>query len=504
MEKPLYQLICENIRGGVLPDDFSLPDENESGNGIRWAPGAMDGVSLYHAYPGAPDDAGMELMARALKAAASGAYTEAERLFAEFSRDQRAVGAADSLQKYILDHENELDAGHIYRTGFYLACLSPHAECVKIGLELLELFSITEETDRNIIRRLALCDEFSLYAVWNMRHWDDGNRYIFELAKKVHGWGRIHAVEYLEPETEEIRHWLLTEGTVNDIENDYSALTCWQKSGAEQVLAGDPTGEEYKGLSVLIAGLISEGPVSGISGIENAEEILLRFLQITPDHELTGAEYEVILSIREWADDEDHPFPAVSAACGEILRSPACAAAVRSAVKEGNCLGLAQELDIPFRAELFACMERDPDRYYYYIHYLTDDPVFFEKTLDLFREKLPLAEMGGDPVGDPGFGAKYRKYDQLQTVLQNLADKPLTGTDLIAAGLRSPLSRNRIWALMCLRSWVQAKALPLADLSPELYAAVSALRPKEISEDCLKIIAPLLSGRTTFPSPAGD
>ena len=237
MEKPLYQLICENIRGGVLPDDFSLPDENESGNGIRWAPGAMDGVSLYHAYPGAPDDAGMELMARALKAAASGAYTEAERLFAEFSRDQRAVGAADSLQKYILDHENELDAGHIYRTGFYLACLSPHAECVKIGLELLELFSITEETDRNIIRRLALCDEFSLYAVWNMRHWDDGNRYIFELAKKVHGWGRIHAVEYLEPETEEIRHWLLTEGTVNDIENDYSALTCWQKSGAEQVLA---------------------------------------------------------------------------------------------------------------------------------------------------------------------------------------------------------------------------------------------------------------------------
>ena len=94
-----------------------------------------------------------------------------------------------------------------------------------------------------------------------------------------HGWGRIHAVEHLKPDTEEIRHWLLTEGTINSVTNSYSALTCWYKSQAESILFGQPTPEEYKGITILIEGLLNEGPVQGISALKNAEQVLQRFLE---------------------------------------------------------------------------------------------------------------------------------------------------------------------------------------------------------------------------------
>ena len=49
---------------------------------------------------------------------------------------------------------------------------------------------------------------------------------------------------YVEPDTEEIRRWLLLEGTENDVMAAYSALTVWEKCGAEELLKGRPAPEE--------------------------------------------------------------------------------------------------------------------------------------------------------------------------------------------------------------------------------------------------------------------
>ena len=195
-------------------------------------------------------------------------------------------------------------------------------ECVKVGLALLELFSEPEDRIKEIIRRLGLYDEFTIFSVWNMQKWENGNSEIFSLAQKTHSWGRIHAVERLEPETDEIRHWLLTEGTVNDVVNAYSSLTCWQKSGAEEILFGNPTQEDFKGIVTLVEGLLDEGPVPGISELENAESILLRFLELAPEYSPGINEYETILSVREWAEDEDVNLSSVSKAGDSVLHSP--------------------------------------------------------------------------------------------------------------------------------------------------------------------------------------
>ncbi len=79
MRKSIYEMICENItEEGVLREDFALPQEDDSA--VRWAPGAQDGVILYHMGMEGVDAAAGKQMARALKQAASGNYPETDAL----------------------------------------------------------------------------------------------------------------------------------------------------------------------------------------------------------------------------------------------------------------------------------------------------------------------------------------------------------------------------------------------------------------------------------------
>lgn len=319
MKTPVYQIIAQNIRNGVLPPDFSLPEAGSDPAAVRFAPGAMDGITIYHMQPRELDAEGIKQMAEAFRTVSDGKFQEAEELFAKWTEKHRAVSVINIMRRYIIDHENELNINYIFRLGIHMIRNSANIECVKIGLELLFLFDISDDILQNFICVLGLYNEFTLFAAWDMQTWDDGNRYIFDLAKKVHGWGRIHAVNLLDPETDEIKHWLLTEGTVNNVENSYSSLTCWIKSGAEKILFGDPSIEEFKGIALLLDGLITEGPVPGISAIENNEKILLRFLEISHNYPLCDSEYEVISAVYDWAGGFEEPKAEIIKACRELL-----------------------------------------------------------------------------------------------------------------------------------------------------------------------------------------
>ena len=298
MTQSVYSQILDAIREGTLPDDFSLHTEEAEG-AIAWAPGAQDGVTIYHmSYPGL-DDENYAKMEKALDCASSGDVPSAEQLFAELTDNVRAVSIVDELQGCVIENKDRFNAENLFWSAVTLIKRSTDPECVKIGMELLELFKHPSDI-REIIRTVGLYDEFTIFSVWCMLNWEDGNREIFELAKKVSGWGRIHAVERLEPADDEIRYWLLTEGCANRVLPAYSALTCWEKSGAENILFGSPSDDEFKGLSLIIEGLLDEGPVTGISETDDPEGIIRRFLEISANYSVTDAERFVIDTAREY------------------------------------------------------------------------------------------------------------------------------------------------------------------------------------------------------------
>ena len=496
MNASIYEQIKNAVtEEGTLPKDFELTQENTEE--FQWAPGAQDGVFLYHMRYDDPAPEQLQLLEEALRSAGNTEFEHTEELFDRLTQELTAIQLIDPLQEFIQSHVEELDAKNMYLLGVTLVTSSTKVELVKIGLSILELFQLSDQM-KEVVCTLGLYDEFTLFAVWTMRQWENRNQALFDLVKKVRSWGRIHIVEELEPQTEEIRQWLLTDGCDNDVMPAYSALTCWTKSGAEEVLFGDVTPVEFQGLSLLIEGLLDEGPVPGISRVENAAKVLERYVDVAATFDLTLEHYQVIDSVLDTAMDEEAPFPAVAQKCQALLQSEACKKVLLEAIKEGRGLELAAEVGLPFQETLFALMKEDLPRYFAQCRFLLNDSDYLEPTLELFRKNIPLERIPGQLEKGLGIGEEYRLNHMLDFVLQELRDKPLKGMEFVTAGLRSWVSRNRNIALSVVKSWVEQEQTPLLRLSAKLYAAVSAAKGQETDLDRLKDLEALLEGQTTF------
>ena len=319
-QKSIYDCILEGIKDGKLEEGFSLP-ELEAENGIRFADGAMDGITYYHMGRSHIDEAGTDLMIKALKHTAAGDYENADTAFAELSGQFRAISIIDDVQGYIIEHTDELPAENVFQTALYLITNSKDRESVKFGLSILELFKVNEESVKEVIRNIGLSDEFTIFAVWNMLKWDNANEEVFNLIRKVRGWGRVHALEKLEPETPEIGEWILLNGLDNDVMASYSALTVWEKADVEKRLQEQINQDEFRAIGNLFIALLDEGPVPGISEIENAETYILKYLSMTETFAMERDDYQNIEQLENWSSEEETNIPAVYAKCHEILSS---------------------------------------------------------------------------------------------------------------------------------------------------------------------------------------
>ena len=303
-KRSLYEYIESSLVNGELPSDFSLPYENE--DGVVWADGAMDGVMIYHMTPSELSEENQILMEKAVKAASAHEFDTADELFSQIKDNVRALSLIDPMQNYIYENKKDMNPGNILFYAAHLIMEEDNKELVKYGLSMLELISTEgDENLQNVIRTLGLSDEFTLFSVFVMRNWLFGNDDIFELAKKVHGWGRIHTVARLRPDTEEIRHWLLTEGVHNNVMPAYSAVECWQKSNAEEKLFSQLTYEEYQGIRDIIEGLLDEGPVNGISMLEDPDHVLAQFLKQSEKHAAAADDYIAVDLIKNHLEDEN-------------------------------------------------------------------------------------------------------------------------------------------------------------------------------------------------------
>lgn len=278
-----YRQIAAAAGEDGLPGSFSLRYPGIEAEKIRFAEGARDGITMYHTRVETKDDPALH----EILALISAGYLHSEEKLKEFfgTPDQgpRMLNLIDGLQDWIVGHREELNPGMLYRFAGYLIRESSSPECVKFGLTLLEMLHGSPEEEqetRRVISTLALCDEFTLFCLYVIRGWADGADELFRLAQKVHGWGRIFIVHELEPDTPEKKDWLLREGWRNTVLDNYSAALCAKNGGLLALLEQETLPpEDYAAARSLVAALLEEQPLPGISGMEEGEKILDAFLR---------------------------------------------------------------------------------------------------------------------------------------------------------------------------------------------------------------------------------
>lgn len=480
-KESLYAYIQKNMVEGALPKEFSLPSTAPD-NEIRFADGAQDGIAIYHMADADITAESLKLLEELMHDISDGNYEGAQEKLEEFIQQNTPIAAIDEFEEFIMRNTSWIDPARLHQFG--MDCImSDQVDVVKYGLEIIEVFSEPDEALKEIIRTLGLCDEFTIFSVFNMLRWSNANDEVFAIAKKVHGWGRIHAIERLEPTSDEIKKWLLEEGIINDILPEYSALEVYQKADVRTLLTSQLTQDRLCLVAKIVNTLLDEGPVYGISAIKDADAMLLDFLsqvkQFKPDLTLYETVYQIQLAERS---DE------VCKACQELLQTKEAKEAITDWTQKGEALDIAKNVGIDFLESLYQCIEQDFGSYWHKCEYLFQEDAYREKVVELFRQQVSQIHRTDQSEVRVGFGKEYEDDRRLMYLIQQLDEYPLCGADLVACALQSPIVGNRNMALRVLHSWCEKRACTIKELSTELFEAVETLKSKEHNESVLKNI----------------
>jgi len=501
MNKPsAYELIRSNIGvDGKLPHTFSL-EEKPAPNQLGFLPGAMDGIGMFHVGKEEERKAVkrvVKLLEKHFKTGDGQYITQIESILT----DTRAISIIDPILENLRAKHKRLDANRVFEASRTLVKTSGNIELIKICLGLLGLFDLgNEEKLSEIVTTLARYDDFTLYALAAVSNWTNGNQLIFQIAQHVVGWGKIYAVERLEPENETIRDWILRDGCSNGIMNAYLGLICAEKGDLISALRQETLDDAlFAGVSILIDAMLDEGPAPGISAYEHAEEALDLYLRHAKGHVSRVEHLWRIVNLRDWAEGAHKSE--ISAECETIIGASDWKEKLISAIERQEdtfvffcACNVASRLDIDVSQEFFAVVKKDLLQYYAHIPQLFKNPGMADEIIRLCENTLPLDEMA-EGMGDYLFAEAYNQEHQcLDFVLPALAAHPMQGSKLIKTGLNSPVVRGRNMACRALSGWVKELGKPLSDISPELYAELVRIHEIEVNEQTKETMKKLIDG----------
>lgn len=467
MKESIYQLLSKAVNAkGRLDPEFSLPEEGLD-DGISWAPGAMDGVMLYHMERPEedPEDEGYKALTRIIDLASADHVNEALKEAEAFAADTAVFPYADEILRYVVQNQRDLEASNIVRLSYRLITEGTLKEAVKLGLILLELF-VTGQDDflRTPFRILGLYDEFTLYAAFNMMNWDNGNEELFNLVQKVEGWGRIHLVRLLEADTEEKKMWLLKHGAHNQVVAAYSGLDCYRKTDFLEHLKRPVTYEVYRGMSDIISALLDEGPVAGLEVIEEKEEVVGLFLQATAARDdLKAPDYATIFELIDYLSDEENGMTALLPQA-EALIDERAKAAVEEELKQGKYFGIAKRMGLAYEPYAYDAVMKDLEQNAWWAGDLIKHNYRAEELLSYIEAYLNLGEPSR-PAEDQREEWMPGIYDY---VLQAIRQKPGAGERFVAAGLTSDKRRIQNGSVKVLQCWLEETGKSLGEISPGL------------------------------------
>ncbi|MHB9305343.1 hypothetical protein ACW0S0_10815 [Fusobacterium polymorphum] len=507
----IYELIKTSIQSnGELPEDFKLPQKDP--NGIPWADGAMDGVYIYHTVRKEED---IEALKSIVFQISEGKFEEAQTNLDKL--DFSMVSRRYSLLNWIVQEEEKINLNNLYEFATLQLTTSKNIELIKFCLSVLTLMNI--ETDKDTIEKvktLALSDEFTLYCLDILVYCldilvqlEDLNEEIFEIAKKVKGWGRIYIIEYLQATNNEIKEWILEEGCHNYIIPAYTAYTCAKKINLIEILNQEKiSSKKFNDISYLMNALLDEEAITGISTLEDRELLIERYLEKAKTLSSTEDDYLAVMALKEYIKNNKEINDELIKICDEILNSEKTRNNVKELLKEGYGYNIAKYLGIDIDKYILEYLQDNPLKNPYIVFNISERKNM-EKLVSLIEKKLTLEKLEGAPT-DKFYpkNEENKEYIFLDTIIRKLGNFGRTernfivslypvaptasieepenyigiGENLITCALNSPYVDIRYGAVNTLESWKEKGYI----LSNEIVKNIKNLEKIEVDEE-LKI-----------------
>lgn len=497
----IYDVISRSINSeGKLDLNFMLPFKKPSPTEMRFIPGAKDGIGLYHFNLRTPKSAANKIF-KLLKSDWKKGDSDSQEKVAEILNRYGSWTVIDYVLHLIRDKQKEIDPKNIFYYACKLAFESTNEELVKLGICLFGLLDLSNEEEiMNRLFILALYEEFTLYVLATISNSPKGNDIVFKIAQKVDGWGKIHAVEYLEPATDEIREWILRKGCANAVMDAYLGLECAIKGDLINALKRDSFDEElFEGISVIIDALLDEGPVDGISVYEHTEEALKLYLRIATEHAFTIIHLWRLLNLQAWLENATiSNRDELKKICDNIVNREAWKEMIMEILNKPDdellfyAINAGLRLNMDIIEFVFRAAKKNPVEHFGYLHILYKNPEYANELTKIYEELLPLDAMAAG-MGNFLFPENYAKeHHCLEFILQELKNYPEMGEKLVETGLKSPVVRERIAACKVIEEWSKRLNQNLDTISPGLYAILKEIARIEVDKDSRQLMKKLL------------
>ena len=500
----IYELIKTSIQAnGELPEDFKLPPKDP--NGVPWADGAMDGIFMYHTV-GKEED--IEALKKIVFQISEGKFEEAQTNLDKL--DFSMISRANSLLDWIIQEQKQINFNNLYEFATLQLTTTKNIEVVKFCLSVLTILNV--ETDKDTIEKvkvLALSDEFTLYCLNILKNLKNSNEEIFEIAKKVKGWGRIYSIKYLKVTNDEIKEWILEEGCHNYIIPAYTAYTCAKKINLVEILNEDKiSSKKFNDISYLMNALLDEEAITGISNLEDRELLIERYLEKAKTLASAEEDYYAIITLKEYIKNNKEINNELIKICDEILNSEKTRNIVKELLKEGYGYNIAKYLGIDIDKYILEYLQDNPLKNPYIVFNISERENM-EKLVSLIEKKLTLEKLEGAPT-DKFYSKneKNKEYIFLDTIIKKLGNFGRTegkfvvsvypvdptasmdeaenyigiGENLIICALNSPYVDIRYGAVNTLESWKEKGYI----FSNEIIENIKKLEKLEVDEE-LKI-----------------
>ena len=500
----IYELIKNSIQAnGELPEDFKLPPKDP--NGVPWADGALDGVYIYHLVENEED---IEPLKNIVFQISEGKFEEAQNNLENL--DFFMISRRDPLLNWIIQEQKQINIDNLCEFTISQLSTSKNIEVIKFCLCVLEIIKLETEKDTiEKVKILALSDEFTLYCLNILKNLKNSNEEIFEIAKKVKGWGRIYSVKYLKVTNDEIKEWILEEGCHNYIIPAYTAYTCAKKINLVEILNEDKiSNKKFNDISYLMNALLDEEAITGISNLEDRELLIERYLEKAKTLASTEEDYYAVITLKEYIKNNKEINNELIKICDEILNSENTRNNVKELLKEGYGYNIAKYLGIDIDKYILEYLQDNPLKNPYIVFNISERENM-KKLVSLIEKKLTLDKLEGAPT-DKFYSKneKNKEYIFLDTIIKKLGnfgrterkfvvsvypveptasmDEPENyigiGENLIICALNSPYVDIRYGAVNTLESWKEKGYI----LSNEIIENIKKLEKLEVDEE-LKI-----------------
>lgn len=506
--EPIFQYIDQNIqKNGKLIEEFSLDGYRKNNSLFGFIDGAEDGIMLYHIDTVVDNEFVEDVIKIINKVNENNTlqiYQEIEDVYSIYEEKQiKTLPNIDAIIRQIQKNIENIGIHPILKLAITIIINTYNIETMKLGIALLGLADVSQIKDIvEIIEKLALCEEFTLYALHVITLWNNANEVIFMLAKKINGWGKIHLVNKLEPKNEYIKEWLITEGCFNQIDLGYLAKNVADKVNLLDVLHRENLNrEQLKGINDIIEGLLEDAnPFIGIEEVKNSTELfesyLEKFKNVIDDINFYHAPILIskyLYNKKEKSEKEKYIFMKIEL----LLESKESIETLRKEILKGESPGLKQAIEvisidtnIDLKNEVYHVFAKDPFNNYHAFSYLLKFEEYKEKVIQLMQNSQDFKLHYEIP--EPILLSSDNYHTNLMFIIQDIEEYPFICNDIVASGLMSRVMETRNAALNTIKKWKETSKKEVNKFPKVIVEALKELQKTEIIKSYKEIVNQLL------------